>query len=306
MGLFGMFNNSAKARLEPDTNDQAEAIIRQMAPEVFPRGFQQVLSESAELEKYLGCELSQKELVSIYARSKALVFIAKDKTINRCATSIYRNADNRLSLKQAEAIFDFACGRLGYNYSGTLTSCRHFANLFKTEISIDNESARQATRGSFNGKTRIVTLPEQNRLPYLVAYGSVLSAIMSGEYPELRKRLEDCVLGMIVCDGISESEYSDANFSLSAQLIHDAVGNRFLEYQVWEGIFQHMLSFFQPSSHGIIEKLRDSSLKVIKAIASSNSLTLFSADQFIGNPKELGKEVSWVVAMYAHEIKAGN
>jgi|WetSurMetagenome_2_1015567.scaffolds.fasta_scaffold115774_2 hypothetical protein len=301
MGLFGMFDGKPA---KPNQPPAVDAVLREIAPHVFPRGHSQVISEGIECRKIIGNALSENEVVQIYARSKTLIYLAKDKSAARCCESILVKSRGRINSDQAWQIYNYACRNLKLNSSSLHDCCKNIGKAFQLGVEVNRDTREEVTHGTFDSKQRIVYLASQNTVPYLCDFGSILCQIIMAEDQKIGQYLIRVATESLesVCRDLGE--YNSGQFGFTYQFIYDAFGGFATIPKTWSSAFETLAgNYTNPQHKLIVQSLGASTCKAVDSCSRATVLKPYAAFDMIGNSAKFANAVSWALASYANLVK---
>ena len=106
MGLKDLFRRKKSTRL----SSEAEDIVKKVAEEVFPGGWEQIQAETDRLYRLLGGKLEKDDVRLILTKSKSLISMADDKSKSRIIPSIIKYSTNKLSVQDAGIVYHALIG----------------------------------------------------------------------------------------------------------------------------------------------------------------------------------------------------
>jgi len=302
MGLFGMFKQNTSS--DRGIRSEVEASLKGLAPQIFPQGYGQVLAEGRSLRDMLGRVVSEEEATSIHSRSKALVFLASNKTASRCCNSIFRKCNGRLTLEQCQIVFDYSLSMLGYNSVSIVNFCTQVARNFDIHIGIgrSSEDAGFDAMWKFDPANRLLLLKEQHEVNYIAVFGSAVCETMCSEYPEIHDRLLDEFRKMMKTD-IELEDYQSSSFNTPEDIISDAVGNRFTEPRFYELVFDMIALDYEGQGKEVIVNLKKAVVNANRSAMDICCLSNLRADSYVGDMAYFRDISAWAIASYAREVK---
>ncbi len=114
MGIKDQF----RKRKSKGLSSGAENVIKKIAKEVFPGGWEQIQKETDHLHRLLSGRIEKDTVRSVLTKSKSLISITEDKSKARIVPSIINYSNNKLSVQDGGIVYHTL---VGYSDKPTIT-----------------------------------------------------------------------------------------------------------------------------------------------------------------------------------------